>query len=74
MDMKHIEKELFNAVKQCVSHPNGVVCKHWAAIQIIQAMDNIGISFKSDERYELVSAIVDAKDEISLPILEKESK
>jgi len=38
-----IEKELYKAIKRMINHPNSIICKHYAAITIIQAMINGGI-------------------------------
>ena len=61
-----IEKELLKTVKALVSFPNSLMCKHHAACEILQAMEDIGISLNS----HLVKAIVDANDEDALFLLE----
>jgi len=60
-----VEKELYKTISQIINHPMAQVCKHWSAIQILQAMENMG--FKLNE--SLVGAIVNADDEKANKIL-----
>ena len=41
--MTKIEKELYKSIKRLIKHPHSSVCKHYAAILIIEAMINSGI-------------------------------
>ena len=50
-----IEKELYKAIETLIKFPNATVCKHYAALQIIQAMENSGISIEE----KLIKSVID---------------
>jgi hypothetical protein len=58
--------DLWRGIRKIIEFPQPVVCKHWAALVLLEVLNNQGVELPED----LVKAIVDADDETSLSLLE----
>lgn len=67
--MTKIEKELYKTIKKLIKHPHSVVCKHYVAINIIQAMINSGI--KVDEKLIKSISADSAGDKQTISLINK---
>jgi hypothetical protein len=64
------EQSIFDVITKLVQFPQSTICKHYAALQVLQILPEEQICARRD----LVKALVDANDEEALEILQRNGK
>lgn len=63
--MSEIERAMYQAITEIVGHPYAQVCKHWAALVILDHLERAGV----DIPHELAETLTFSNDDRSFQIL-----